>query len=503
MDCQSTVIINTTTNSHDMMPWRDLNFISARECGTLLTINEKTYILTCFHGVKNAHTITIRSFEKKFNKKISHYQITKIVLPTTAKQHHLPEFDLTLIELDKIYKTALNLDMFDNIYPTVGEDLRLIMYDTKRIDQKIQIDRKEKICKVIKIDYDNLSSYHRTKIPYIYLSSESIIKEYPDLGGISGSLIINKKNKIIGIVSNIQQPENLLMIIPSYNCYRLIQEIISRGQTDGICSIVGKSGPIIGNKNYKSGHMIIKSYGVNYGSALNGIKDNDIITKIDNLDVNNFGQVFDSNCNSHIRLPAYIALNYITNSVINLEIQRSINGSIWSQLKIPITLRPINSTTYLPDIFNGKYYEIQGLIFVELSEDLIDYLEDININLIGVVEKYRKYSPYRNHNQKAIALIDINKNHMTKAEYELVTKHGLPYRRVLRRDFNIAIVTRIGTKKISTLDIMRETFEKICAEENKCNIYVVLSEFIKMNIVLENKQIEAIKLYGKKSRNKI
>lgn len=509
MEQETTVIINTRKKRFDLMPWRNQTASSYyKEIGTIVEIDRKHYIITCFHGVKNVDEINFYSFKREG--KSQNYKVVKKQGPKLEKLINAPELDISLIPLSEQESNKIQTDSFNPKLPNIGETVFMTILNTQRVNQNIKIIRKEFSCKILKISFESIISFHRTKIPILHMDTEKIICDYPDLTGISGSLVINTQKEIVGIISHIQQLGNTLAIIPSCFILRFIKEFQGSGNFRGLCSIVGRGVPACITDPKKHGYMMLDTYSINYNysptstsepSLGDNLRNLDLITKIDEQTITESGELYDECCSIQMPLETFIALNYFSDEMISLQLYRTVNGKNYKRFRIKLKARPVSTTCYLREIFDGRYLEIAGLIFIELSEDMLDFFEDLGYHLIGSVQKYRQLTPYRNRNRRVVVWIDIIHDKFSEDQLRLLQDKDLPLRNVFNQDYNLPIITKIDTKlenkQITNLDQLQ-----ILLTEN-CTIYGSLSEFLNVKIIIENGNIKTVQMYGKKSRNKL
>ena len=100
--------------------------------------------------------------------------------------------------------------------------------------------------------------------------------------------------------------------------------------------------------------------------------------------------------------------------------------------KINIKSRPLNTMKYIPITFNGKKLEYCGLIFYELSEDIMDIYRNMGIDLGLYLSKYYLTDQYRNENENVIVLLDINRNKIDDKNLIIINKIGIPLIQILK-----------------------------------------------------------------------
>jgi hypothetical protein len=508
MDQSNFVIINTKRKRFDLQPWKnDDEVCNYRQIGTVIDIDGKKYILTCYHGVKNGISFTVYSFIE--NKRKGTYEIIKHQIETPDDIVSIPDFDISLIPYFQA-KGGIRWDIFckDLKLPKEGTKCQLTLQNpVRKANGQITLDTKKFSTHIVKTEFFSLISFHRIKVPFVQIETRNIKDSYPDLHGISGSCIVDNKNRIVGLVSHIQQLEDVVAVVPVASVNRLISEFRDRGNSKGLCSIVGKANVTKSTDNNNNAVLVVNSYDINYNynpetDTINSptgfnIKDLDLILEVGHKKFNEKGELFDERLDSYVPLSTFIALNYMKDQLIPLTINRMSTNLEHRRFRIKLKSRPYRTTCYLNDVYDNRFFKVGGLIFVELSEDLVDFYEDLGLHLIGDIEKYRITTPYRNSNRKLIALVDLDKTKLSDEEFMFLENADLPMRKVFGHDFNIAILTNVGNKKIHRLEQMKDV------DFRDCSIYLSLSKFIRVRINLVEGKIKQISTFGKKSRNKI
>lgn len=209
------------------------------------------------------------------------------------------------------------------------------------------------------------------------------LNDLNDLRGLSGSIVyIN--DKIVGILTS--NFEKTIEILP----FEFLIDIINITQT--YCR---RYCPLQINNN-----MILKSY--------KSLKKNDMIIEIDNIPINDFGDIYYKKYNLLIPLKTYILLKH--SKYIDLKICRCINK-----------IKKYYYTRYLIDKFNEAYItinfrenskqiNIKEFIIKELSEE---YIAKYNKNICDIndnIYSNKKILYIENINNIKIENIDLEDN---------------------------------------------------------------------------------------------
>lgn len=274
----------------------------------------------------------------------------------------IEEYDLIIL-CEHVYKGNINDFLRKIKSQIVNNDINIInIKDMKQYrDSEFKIYHSEIIMNFIDIENISLKS---NIFPQILMGkfNTNYTKE---LNGYSGS-ICYIKNKIFGLL--ISQSDNFIEIFPLELIIDLINNYVYFGK---------RYLPVSLNNN-----IIIKNY--------RNFNKNDVILKINNIDVNDFGTIYYHKYDIYIPIDTYILLND-DNKVI-MTIER--NGKIKKQINIKYSIEIFNENKISLNIKeNNKYSKIKNLYFKELSEEYLikvysnKKIPDINYNNIYTNKK--------------------------------------------------------------------------------------------------------------------
>jgi len=161
----------------------------------------------------------------------------------------------------------------------------------------------------------------------------------------------------------------------------------------------------------------------------------------------------------------------------------------YKKKKITLRARPLFSLKYIPISFNNNLYEYKGLIFAELSEDIINNYINVGIYIGMSVADYYLTKPYRSEIEYLIILVDINKTTLNNNLLKSINELELPLINN-NKSYSIPYITKVNKKKVCTLDEL-----KIIMESNNDNIIKLdVHNSNKLKIVIKNNEIEEIKI---------
>jgi len=371
--------------------------LSRSGLGIPLTINNDEYILTCYDITKMSKKVMIR-----INKK---FEPGELVCQSS-------ELQLSLIKMNMSLKRTYTKDAFE---------------------RTMCVNKPE-----MNIQYTTINSLNLPDLPYIYINDDS---DY-----VCGLVITNSNNKITGMLNHMDDKQ--YVVIPSINIYRFISEFERYKTCYGLCTIVADYNMcelVIKNKKYNGIH-ISNSYNINYNMKTvndkygNRLQNNDIIFKINNAYINEKMEIYDNETKCNLPVMSYISLRYMIGDMINLLIYRN---NVFKKIKLKA--RPISTAKYIPIEYDNKYYEYNGIVFMEASEELIEMYDDVELNKL--IKKYYVTQPYRNGNKRIVLLVNILGKYIDR--YKDIVTNNTKLR-------NIYILTKINKNKVNTLgDIPR------------------------------------------------
>lgn len=398
--------------------------------GNVFELNDNKFVLTCYHCIKNSHNNKLLMSENK--------SYSSSIISTS------PELELGLLQLDNINHFAYNINDF---ITSPLENSQIFTIETYDIDEYI----KSKRCIPLNIDctfHDIIQSSHLSlnipKMPFIRVILNRKYNDISQLSGISGS-IVKSHDKIIGIVSSII--EKYVYIIPSHTIIRFLTEFISTNNFKGITPLtIQYKTCIFDNNELPSkaiyGILVTNTYGIK-----NALLKNDIIIEINHiqLNVNNI---------NNMDFNTYIILNFKSGENIPLKIARLKKKSTheYNEKDIIIQARSLDSIKYIPMEFNNKVYEFSHMIFIELSEDIINYYVDLGIFTGQSVKDKYIDTPYHNSESKIIIMININKTQLLPKIKKIVTDIGLPIVPIKNKQCSFTIVKKINGNVIDNLE---------------------------------------------------
>jgi hypothetical protein len=488
-------------HSDDYKPWyfNQRKEITRNSIGLVINLEKSSYVLTCLHGIKNAYELNFYSFDIKSEGRDKD-KIRKIQLDLAT---YSTESDLALLKMKVDDIEGVNIDTFDQKIPSIDARLKLYLVDYKhRSRDHIDIIKNIYNCVNENITFENQQSFNMPLLPYINIMSSKLLKDkfsYSELRGISGSIVLDENDTIVGIILSVTD-DNVISILPSVTIRSFLEEFIKKGNFNGLCNILAQVSFCsidIDEREEKFCYLIDNNFGINYNTCSlydnitkrSNLKNGDMIFKIDNREFDSDGTVYCEKMDCKLPLSTYIALNYMCGDSIPLTIFRNTPKGSYDEKNININARPCWTAKYLPDVFNGNYSNYNGMIFIELSEELIDDYNNHNIMLVGSSQDNYELFPYRNGNDRVIVLIDILRKDITDEETEAFDKLKLPLINIKGNMYNILVIKKINGKKVSNINTLKKLFKN----SNKNNILFQQTKDIKVSFTYTNDKFESMK----------
>lgn len=440
--------------------------------GCFITINNKFYVLTCYHGIHNHIDVHIYNFCDK----------TKSLIKINATVKFISdELDLALLEINnngnngKIdFSDFQMLKMNDfNCSNKNNKSNKNNSNKTKYIIPVKEIKKDSTNFNVKKYNvtlqnhnnndcdnnytYDNLTSLNIPKLPYIKLSTKELsIEKIKKLKGVSGTIVFDNMKKIQGIVTNFYTVKDEIYVLTLKAINRFLNEIYLTNNFNGLCGIVNKKKLCEfehDNVDYW-GYMIVDKSIINYNNNIcstnnkygNGLNYGDIIFQVNNHPLNDKGKIYDKEIDSYVPFNTYIALNYKNMDMIKLRIMRNEKND-YIEKKIKIKSRPLWTMKNIMIRHNNKFVNCNGIIFTELSEDIIEFYNNHNMIIDGYGRYIYTNKPYQDNGKKIIIAINLKKSELPMDFLKSANKIGFPLIKNYDNKYYFPILDKINRKK--------------------------------------------------------
>jgi hypothetical protein len=426
--------------------------------GSIFKMNDKLYVLTCYHCIKDTLNHEIIFNKKKYNCSVANVS---------------DELELALLTInddDNFNKkeSFLNLDNLLLDMHVINDEFSIKTVDVNKYVDKKKISKLEMKCVYSDIIHQSLESINMPKIPFL---TGRVSYDY-SIEGISGSLVTDKDDKIIGMVSN--SFSSVIHIIPSGIIYRFLREIKESNDFVGLCTLVGKFTTCYfydESKNKVNGISIEDTCNINYNDYEykqdknekgTNLKNSDVIIEIDGRKIDENNCVYDDNLKINVSFNTYVALNHICGSLISLKLMRlsKIKGDDYKEKTMMVRARPLHSMKYIQNAFNGKTFAYNGLIFGEISEDIINNYIKVGIYIGKSLQDNYLVNPYRNNDERVVVLLDVNRKQIREELNDIVDRLKLPLVNISDKNYSIPIVSKLNKRRITSLDDMINILKK-------------------------------------------
>jgi len=397
--------------------------------GFVCQIYGKCYVITCQHIIGDVYDEIFMMINPN---------MVKIKLTIFAS---VKEFDIIILCLSD--SKDIDLQQIPEISMT---SIKQIIANKDKI--KLVSDTNINISD-IKIECDYLKSKLLPPIPLIKFKSDTL-----NIEGLSGCCVIVDTN-IVGMLTSIHN--GMMEAIPISIIYLFVSTSIIRGtpklyglpittqvvdiESDDVCSMTC--------------HMIDR--------AINDFNQDDIICSINQTPFNSDGTINSSDFDYQLPLNTWLMFEFLKKKSLSFEIQRLIGRDYKKIIKksegiLYDTIYNVNiSDTY-------KYLYWKGIIFTELSEELIYKLKKLKYNTDSNI--FKQYHIPTNSSNKYVVVVDVC--------YK-VLKKILPSK-MINIDNIITQISDIGKKKINNLDslnniLMSDSASKLFNKLEKMKLF--------------------------------
>lgn len=284
-------------------------------------------------------------------------------------------------------------------------------------------------------------------LPYITATCDNAMQ------GLSGSLIMDG-TKCVGML--VTQTINTVNILPSYIINMFIKEFRSFSGLKTllfkheICNLEDDDGT-------KSDGLVVKNLNkIPYASKNKTLKENDIVYKINDLLIIN-KCINDPLIGIALPYDTYVAL---CDRKIKIEYYR-FEANDYRLYSMIAKIKPINDYRHIKiESLPNNYYIFNGIIFTELTSDIIELYRTNNINIDGYSLHNYIHDPYNSNPSPIIIIFAIIESFLHK--YEKCTE--LPYKKV-GVNYNLAVIKNINDTKIKTIECLKKYLSP-CKENN-------------------------------------
>jgi hypothetical protein len=467
--------------------------------GFFVEINNNVFVITCFHIIKNNNV----------KNTIYYYDDDNILHEQNAKMKiGLENLDIAVLEIkepEKIPKSLihnknnLNLNCNLSTISNMDTNLEAILHENG------EYNKKKIYVEMLNMNDEQIISSILPNHEVPCYNIKIIRKEsFSENNGLSGSPVFSDE-KIIGmIIMNKDDNNDIIIVLPIQIIFSIASSfLIKKRDLSGVifssseCEIELDKSVKYESKKLKNmfcektyyGHIITDNLDISYVIPKIIYKkfkfmQDDIILKINDDYISENGKIFSNILNTYFKINTYLMIHsYLYDS---FEIVYLRDETIYNCVIKPNILNdmiPYNITK------NPHFIYYEGLIFMELSDKLMEYFKKKRITLYGEINPVKCDKV-----QKYVALVYTNYNYF-KREY----KRG--YEELLRNNFphtnnKIFILNKIGNEIVSNLYSLRTILIKKRHDKQTTYNYNIMNTDDKIdnfpsnikNITLESKK---------------
>lgn len=400
--------------------------------GFFLLENDIPYVVTCDHviGLK-PFDITCFINTQKEEKKTIEYAKLKVY-------KRIKEFDLVILKfVDETIKNKISFYTLNDFESEIDKN-NLVLSILKLPSFSNPFTTSEKICiRNVSIENTHLIHHILPKIPMLIFDYNATNLSIDNLKGFSGSLI-TQNDKPVGILTAYSNGKT--QATPLFLLTTIIKNKINEIETRKISKLYGFNIPTVSveveyDGKLLFGKLICEESNVSYEMANKNkqfkFKENDVIIEINNKKINCEGNIdYCSNKSSEMSDCENVLFNINTdffmllstnenNNICNFKILREEKKNI-TEICVNLKGKYFNEL-YNINIFNGhKYLYWKGLIFTELSEQLINEITHLD-NQYTISNEIIKQPKKSNGNRKNVVLIDFDYRNITDKNLQKIS----------------------------------------------------------------------------------
>lgn len=418
---QSYLIAKHSNNYFNWQKTQDNNNYKVFQTVDVIGSNNKTYtIVPSFYlPIKSSKIYqVINNDNNKFIRKMEIVRSSNVTGLTLLKEGNNRKL---LSELDKIpgfrilETENLNSIKLSNINKSLPKIESVCNIDILGKNIKLKLEN---------IKYYNVGNFQNyPSIPFLEFNIPDNLK-LDDLAGI----IVKFKNRIVGIIDNVNLENNSLNVIPGFMVHKLIDDYLLNLKTSIYC-------------------LPIPYYLSREGLKI--MKSNNLITSFNHKKVNNKGEVYNNQLKTYIPFDTHIAISYNNNEKISLGIKKGAR-----QFLVRKNVKLLDDCLKVPAFNNDSFVSLNGFIFCELSQELIRWLYfSKNIKLNGLSMHTLMNNNFSKKGKKEVVLIDYkNKQNCNKKILDFIPfndDNKLDTKEILK-------IVKINKQNINNLECLKK-----------------------------------------------
>lgn len=424
-------------------------FVTRKGFGMFCKILKKVYVVTCSHiiGKVNMEVNTYANNKKQIFTKYP-LELVKVI----------DELDIAILKFkNDSCENDVDYNIRSNSIGKISEaiqrktEIKLVYSVVKGLNNSVVTS--EINVNKFEVHNDYLKSIIIPKIPiYKFVIGIGQIPNQRDndIEGLSGTMLVID-DKPVGMTMSYNNSK--LEAIPIEILYEFVTRFL-KNQTAKMSSFYFCSNVVeMINSDDKIDvcHRIVDDKDITYANTNTKkdfrFKENDIIYSINNNKFTVNGTIIKQELDYELPLDTYLML-YCYGTSVTFQIYR-ITGNTYKTIVCNLEGQPFGNVYSINISASNNYLYWEGLIFTELSEELIINMNTSGIQLVG---KYFEKNKIINSNMsKIIVLVDIDYRLVNNELTNTFKQLGLPYVKY-KNGYTLFILEKIGQKKITSLN---------------------------------------------------
>lgn len=369
--------------------------------GEIIMIDDRFYVLTCFHGVVFSSNIVIIGWTNEGD---------RVVTEPLAHRVDAPELDLSLIEMKPDFECDDPLTIDDFLL----DHTTMFTIDRKIVSKSMESNETHRANLLyISDEMEVATSPSQPRLPYIHVMPETLDKTWR--WGLSGTLVRSRKGSVAGMVKSCDRyNSSTIILIPSITLVRFVTEVNYKDSYHGLnflpldfqlvqCILDKEEVPFLMCKgDYKWIHSGLMFH------EIAGKKITD-----------------DGRIQYHgwkLTIDAYIALTKL-NSTMKLTVYDPDKDTVTTD---NIGLCNVYNSIKIPPSERIEYCWIQNHAFVQLSDTLLHQWRERGDNYINSLTTDYVKRPYSINRTRRVIAIVASKNSRVQKLIDSMRKHSTP-----------------------------------------------------------------------------
>lgn len=391
--------------------------------GTVLDINQAQYILANDYAIKNNVNLQVIIFNDE-----PEIHDLEVICESS-------ELGLCLLQIPEyIHATSVQYTDFKSSF-LINDSVDMSFLDFSPTDG---LSRHNYPIDIMGVVYERWTCYNLPKMPGLQVApaDEHFLEEEFKIG-IQGALIHSGLN-VYGLL--FKNYDSNYIAVPSITIIRFISEYKARKEFRGICDIIG-------DLKFVDGEFVAKTTIKPLNKESTKIKKGEIILGTDKYQIDPEGNIDDMRTGTKVPFRTYIALTYHESEMLNL-ITTNNSGLRFER---SIVMEPLQNYRTIPINMNKKVIDINGFMFLECSEELLELYRLEGFDIDGSWTKYWTRNPYSVTSKRIYLLSNIDKTQQKEETLDIIESKNLPMIRK-KKKYVVASLNAIDEYKVNNLN---------------------------------------------------